>query len=94
VRIAVSDATRDKSLSKHQVNMREVEMCFENRDGATLIDTREDHRTDPPTQWFIAETNQGRMLIVCFVLKAGVCPLKTAYEPNAEECRIYKTHAM
>ncbi len=62
-----------------------------------LEDDREEHRTDPATQWFIAETNQRRKLKVVFILRHDLrskrIDIRTAFEPNAEEMRIYEKHA-
>ncbi len=90
----ISQKTQDKLLEKHQVTRREVEQCFENRIGSLLIDEREEHLTDPPTQWFLSETNAGRLLKVVFVLKNGQVHLKTAYEPNDTEKQIYQSNAL
>ena len=75
---------------KHGVTKREVEQCFENRSGGLLIDSREQHRTTPPTQWFIALTNQNRLLKVVFILHDGEITIKTAYPPNDTEIAIYE----
>ncbi|ROT98690.1 ADP-ribosyl-(dinitrogen reductase) hydrolase [Marinobacter sp. R17] len=91
--IKCSSAVKQKLAQKHGVSLEEVQQCFANRDGHLLEDTREEHKTDPPTQWFIAETDFGRRLKVAFILKGGNILLKTAYEPNATEERIYKKFA-
>jgi uncharacterized DUF497 family protein len=88
----ISDATRSKLTAKHGVSEAEVKQCFENREGKLLEDDREGRKTDPPTQWFIAETNKQRLLKVLFILKDGVIHLKTAYEPNQIEIHIYSQH--
>lgn len=45
----------------------------------------------PPTQWFIAETNQGRLLKIVFIeFDSGEICIKTAYEPNKKEQEIYQ----
>ena len=31
------------------------------------MDTREQHRSDPPTLWFVAPTSQGRLLKIVFI---------------------------
>ena len=93
-----SDDVRKKLSERHKVSEDEVRQCFENLDGEYIKDTREEHRTDPPTFWFIAETNRRRLLKVCFVAKkikteSGSetrVEIKTAYPPNAEEIAIYK----
>lgn len=48
-----SDEVRKKLAEKHKVSEDEVRQCFENREGDYLEDTREEHRTDPPTHWFV-----------------------------------------
>lgn len=85
----ISQATLDKLADKHQVSRREVEQCFSNKCGLFLEDTREDHRSDPATLWFIAPTNTDRQLKVVFIFKDGVVHLRTAYEANAVEIEIY-----
>jgi uncharacterized DUF497 family protein len=83
----------EKLRLKHQVSLEEVRQCFLNRDGGLLEDQREDHKTNPLTEWFIAETDHGRKLKVCFVQVGVVITLKTAYTPNDEEIRIYNANA-
>ena len=78
-----------KLATKHGVSIREIEQCFENRSGNLLIDTRARHRTIPPTYWFLASTNKNRVLKVVYILIEGRAHIKTAYEPNDEERRIY-----
>ena len=79
----------EKLLDKHGLVLAEVEEAFLNRTGHFLIDSRQEHRTIPPTMWFIAPTNRGRLLKVVFVRVDEKIYLKTAYEPNATERRIY-----
>lgn len=94
--ISISEHVAAKLASKHAVTADEVRQCFENRDGGLLEDDREEHRTDPPTQWFIAETNQRRQLKVAFiqrVIRGAVrIDVRTAYEANEEEIRIYNKY--
>lgn len=87
--IKISSAIKEKLLLKHYVSLTEVTECFENMTGNYLTDNREDHRTDPPTLWFISETNQGRLLKVVFIFIQGHIHIKTAYEPNQKETDIY-----
>lgn len=88
-----STAVKQKLAEKHGVNLDEVQQCFANREGGLLEDTREDHKSDPPTQWFIAETDYGRRLKVAFILKDGNILLKTAYGPSCKEEAIYQRYA-
>lgn len=80
-----------KLEKKHGVTRREVEQCFENKQYCSLMDTREPHHTDPPTQWFLASTNQVRRLKIVYIQYGSKVYLKTAYEANAQEVSIYTT---
>lgn len=50
------------------------------------------HNSDLPTEWFIAETNMGVLLNVCFIEKDGIIYIRTAYRPNDEEIRTYQKY--
>jgi len=68
-------------------------------DGRFLEDSREAHRSDPPTLWFVAETDLGRRLKVCFILRpedrgTAAVVIKTAYDANDHEIRIYRKYGM
>lgn len=43
---------------KHGVTIEEVYEAFDNSDGRTLIDTREKHKSNPPTEWFISQDSK------------------------------------
>jgi hypothetical protein len=91
--LIISPTVQVKLATKHRVAPAEIHECFANRAGAFLEDVRERHRSDPPTQWFIARTDAGRLLKVVFVQRLGRggadLNIRTAYEPNAMELRIY-----
>lgn len=88
--LIISDEIRSKLSIKHGIEEREVEEAFANLDGEYLIDSREEHATNPPTEWFVASTNRGRLIKVIFVNDNGNIYLKSAYEPSDEVLRIYK----
>ena len=88
--IIATNKIKDKLWNKHQVTMTEVEECFYNRGKLTLIDDRENNKTIPPTQWFIAETDTGRLLKIFFIEFEHSIIIKTAYHPNKNERRIYQ----
>lgn len=88
--IIISSEVLEKLATKHNVEQREVEQCFENLIGLFLEDDREDHRTDPPTLWFIATTNKSRILKVVFIFIDGNVHIKSAFEPNEDEISIYE----
>ncbi len=90
--LIVLRAVQEKLAARHQVTIEEVKECFANRSGRFLMDIRERHRTLPPTLWFIAMTNLGRHLKVIFIEKKGAIHLKSAFEPNEVETRIYSHH--
>lgn len=92
MRLVISDAIRAKLHAKHDVSPKDVSECFENRTGSFLEDDREDHRTDPPTRWFIARNHHNRLLKVCFVVRDRVIFLRTCYPPNAAEIAIYQAY--
>jgi hypothetical protein len=95
--IVISQRILRKLAEKHRVSEDEIRQCFMNVEGSYLRDTREKHDTDPPTHWFISETNRKRKLKVVFVARKVETPngaqvrvdIKTAYEPSAEEIDLY-----
>lgn len=92
--IILSSQILAKLKTKHNISDPEnaIREAFCNMEGETLIDTREDHQSDPPTEWFISETNYGVKLKICFIEKDGKFYIRTAYTPNAEEIRIYEKY--
>jgi hypothetical protein len=87
--IFISEKIQEKLETKHGVTPAEVHECFANRCGPLLKDTREEHATNPPTVWFISETNYGKKLKIACVVRDGDVYLRTAYPPNETELRIY-----
>ncbi|RRQ19921.1 BrnT family toxin [Thiohalobacter thiocyanaticus] len=92
--LIVSSRVKAKLIEKHSVSEEEVIQCFATREGGFLKDTREEHLTDPPSQWFVAETYFGRILKVVFIMEDGDIYIKTAYPANSKEIRIYEKYAM
>ena len=87
----ISEATARKLKEKHSVAEHEVLECFQNRIKPTLIDKREEHKTYPPTQWFIAKTNSGRHLKIVFIqISSTEFVIRTAYSPDKTEERLYE----
>ncbi len=92
--LKISKRIEEKLWEKHGVVITEVYECFLNRTKGLLEDTRVDHKTNPPTRWFIAETDHGRLLKIVFIeLFNGAYEIKTAYEPNDNEVKIYEQYA-
>ena len=88
--LIVSAGVLAKLREKHNVSEREIEQCFENLCGLYLLDEREDHQTDPATLWFVAPTNQGRVLKVVFMFVDGNVHIKSAFEPELEAINFYE----
>jgi uncharacterized DUF497 family protein len=94
MQIKASRKVLRKLKIRHPVTIKELEECFLNQTKVFLEDTRLDHLTIPPTKWFVSETDEGRVLKIVFVEHPEQqIELKTAYEPNAEEERIYEKYA-
>lgn len=91
--LKVSPAILEKLAKKHQVTVKEVEQCFQNKCGSYLEDTRELHKSDPPTLWFVAPTNTGRNLKVVFIYRDGSIYLKSAFQADEISMRIYDSAA-
>lgn len=81
-----------KLTSKHSVTREEVEQCFSSKAGNLLTDTREKHKTNPPTLWFLAFTNKGRLLKIVYIQIEKTIHLKSAFSPNQTEIDIYSRH--
>ncbi len=88
--LIVSAGVLAKLREKHGVSEREVEQCFDNKCGLYLVDDREDHQTDPVTLWFIAPTNNDRLLKVAFMFIEGNVHIKSAFEPYPSEIELYE----
>lgn len=91
--IVIIQRIEAKLRDKHGVSEEEVRQAFDNICGNLLIDDREDHATDPPTLWFVAETRKGRFLKVMFVHRDGNNFIKSAYDATPEIQRIYDRKA-
>lgn len=93
--LQISPSVQQKLAGKTPpVKQDEILQCFANREGKFLLDTREDHKSDPPTRWFIAETNFGRKLKIAFIARGSVVAIRTAYDPNEDEMRIYSKYGL
>lgn len=88
--VYITESVARKLREKHNVREFEVAQCFRNLNKRYALDSRAEHRTEPPTLWFIGKTDKGRTLKVVFVrLSKTEGILKSAYEPNEDEIRIY-----
>src|SRR5690606_9089337 len=100
VPLHISPAIRRKLAEKHNVTEEEIKQCFLNLNGVYLRDRREQHDTDPPTYWFIAETNRCRALKVAFIARrietskgsTVLIEIKTAFPPDAQDIECWQRH--
>lgn len=90
--LIIAPRVREKLARKHRVSEEEFVQCFANRDGKFLFNTREEHRTDPPTHWFIAQTDFGRESKIIFVPTSKGPEIKSAYEPSDTVKKIHNDH--
>ena len=94
MKLYLSQKIRQKlALKTPPVSENDIYECFTNRTHSFLEDTREDHKTDPATLWFISENDYGRRLKVCFMNDGQQIIIKSAYVPNADEVRVYGARA-
>jgi hypothetical protein len=91
----VSPEVREKLKVKHGVTEVQIMQCFANREGRYLIDDREEHKSDPATRWFIAQTDYGIILKVCFIFDpvSKIIDIKTAFRPSTEAIDFYNRNA-
>ncbi|MGH8445443.1 MAG: ADP-ribosyl-(dinitrogen reductase) hydrolase [Solimonas sp.] len=91
--LVISSSVMQKLLTRHHVSREEIIECFFNRTHKCLIDDREDHRSDPPTEWFISQTDKGRTLKIVFIMLDGRVHLRTAFEPKDGSDVIFFRHS-
>lgn len=93
VKLSICPNVLQKLKEKHGVSRAQVFECFANRQGPMLLDTREEHKTNPPTKWFISETDMGLKLKIVYIRTDSEFVVKSAYPPNFEELDIYARKA-
>lgn len=91
--VVIVPEIRQKLEIKHGVREIEVHQCFINRDRSYVVDEDEDPEPNAgvPTEYFIAETDKGRLLKVCFVFENGNCYIKTTFEPSQKAISTYES---
>lgn len=92
--LRISRKVRLKLAEKHGVTEDDILQCFTDVKGKFIGDTREEHKTNPPTYWFISETDRGKKLKVIFMADPETLDvtIKSAYPPDNEEMRIYEKY--
>ena len=90
-RLIIDPFIREK-LAKRRISEEDIRECFSDLTTRTLIDDREEHKTDPPSRWFIARTDKGRQLKVVFMhfKNNNEIVIKTAFEPTKGQIELYR----
>lgn len=91
----ITPTIEEKIKEKHGVSVMEVEEAFNQFDGHLIEDTRAQHKTRPPTVWFLAETYDGKLLklVLIWDVTNARAILKTAYAPDQEEINLYEAYS-
>ncbi|MGD8174806.1 hypothetical protein [Marinimicrobium sp. ARAG 43.8] len=87
--IKIDPSIQSKLKVKHNVKCSEVLECFANVSKGFLTDNRETHKTNPPTQWFVEQTDNGRWLFIAFMYIDETVVIKTAYDADETKKRLY-----
>lgn len=88
MKLVISPAVREK-IAAREIVQKDIEQCFENICGEFLIDTREEHESDPPTLWFVGHTNNGRKLKIVFIPRDGNYVIRSAFPANEKQIKLY-----
>ena len=97
--IYISEKVKAKLAEKHGVTPEEVTQCFENLEGGFIEDTSLEHVSEPPTYWFVSETNKRRRLKVCFIHREFVddsgktikrTSIRSAFDANEKAIATYE----
>ena len=93
MKLIIAQKVRQKFSDKHGgITDNEIRQCFANQSKPPMIDGRAEHLTNPVTRWFIAETDYGRLLKICYMpYPNGDFVIKTAFDPNAVEIAMFNT---
>ncbi|TLS17119.1 MAG: hypothetical protein FDZ72_15810 [Betaproteobacteria bacterium] len=95
MKLIITPKIREKLANKEPpVSEEEIRQCFGNQTHRAVLDTREQHKTDPLTRWFVSETDHGRKLKIMYVPDPAGIFIKSAYNATEEVQRIYKERAL
>lgn len=93
--LVISSAVREKLNNKQSpVTAAEIQQCFANRNGRFLFDTPGKQPYGSACPMVRCGGRLRAKLKVCFILyESGDVHIKTAYDPNKDELRIYDKYA-
>lgn len=94
MKLVATDAVKEKIWTEHEVYFQEAEEAFENSEGPWFEDDRAKNQTRPKTIWTLAFTDLGRLIKIVVIKRPtdAVAVLRTAYEPDEDEVKIYETN--
>ena len=93
--LVISPKIKDKIAREDHgsITEREVRECFMAWDHRFCFDQKEEHRTDPPTRWFVGESHIGRLLKIMYIDDGENVYLKSAYLANGDVKRIFDKYS-
>lgn len=77
--LVISDEL-ESALNLASISRREIEQCFENREGEGIPDDVDHLPSNPPVKVFVASTNKGRRLKIRFTLEGDDVRLRSVAE--------------
>jgi len=80
----------EDKLARRDITIDDVAECFMNKEGKPLEDMRPQHKTVPPTFWFISTTDKGRLLKVVFIPKGNTAHIKSAFEVELRDLQKFQ----
>lgn len=94
MKLVATDAVKAKLLDERELYFEEVLEAWESCSGPWIIDDRERNKTKPPTVWALAWTDLGRLLKLVVIphRDKGIAILRTAFEPDEDEVKIYEAN--
>jgi hypothetical protein len=87
------DKVKAKIKELHEVEIEEVREAFLSHIACNerfIEETRKEHLKVHKKLWFIAETDQGRLLKVVLAEEGDSLELVTAYDPDEEDINYYE----
>lgn len=83
-----------EKIKERGITVSEIEEAVCNSEPPYRIEVRAQHKTTPPTRWFIAPTFEDRLLKVYFMLveEEKLAIIKTAFEPAESEIQEYESY--
>ena len=88
--LKISSKIEEKLKCKHNITVDEVIEAIGNAKGRPIEDTAEDHKTNPPSDWFISQTDKGRTLKIVIIFRNDDVYLKTAFDAKLSHIKLFE----